>query len=192
MTQLDRIAKARMNVILSAPFFGTLLMRLPMVCDNSIPTFCTDGKRIKFNEEFCAALSDGEVGFALVHEVAHCALGHLWRMGKRDGSKWNLAADHAVNKMLRDYLTEDRAACTGTYIAPWAMPNWCELPGDNTDLSAEERYARMPDQPQPPKNGGQKPENGGQPGAGKPDPKSATRNPQSTKLPEGADSIGEM
>lgn len=170
MTQLDRIAKARMNIILAAPFFGTLLMRTPMVRDDNKKTFCTNGKVIKYNEAFAAMLSDSELCGVLVHEVAHCALGHLWRIGKRNLEKWNIATDHAVNKMLLDYVNEDRKACKGTYVVPWSLPKGCELASDNLDLSAEERYARMPDAP--PDGRKQNPQNGqnNQPGSPKGQP----------------------
>jgi predicted metal-dependent peptidase len=81
ITQAQRIVKARMGVILSAPFFGSLLMRLKMIEDPSVATFCTDGKAIHYNAEFAASLSDAELRGVLVHEVCHCAQGHLWRSG---------------------------------------------------------------------------------------------------------------
>src|SRR5947209_870002 len=126
-TQSESITKARMNVILMAPFFGSLLMRLTMVRDDSVQTFCTDGKRIRYNEAYCAALSDGELCWILVEETCHCAQGHLWRMGTRDPKKWNHAADYQIHQMLTEYMDETRSAFeakngSGRFVAPWQMP----------------------------------------------------------------------
>lgn len=163
MTQSDRIAKARMGIILEAPFFGALLMRLKMVRDDRVPTFCTDGTVIRYREEFCAGLSDGELRFVLVHEVAHCAQGHLWRRGAREPRRWNVAADYQINLMLHDYVEEQRAARAGrNYLDPWTLPtgrNAGLLDPQYRGMATEEIYARLPENA-----GGEG--GGGQPGEG--------------------------
>ena len=102
--QSDRIAKARMGIILCAPFFGSLLMRLPMIADPSIPTFRTNGATIRYNETFAASLSDSDLRGVLVHEVCHCAQGHLWRVGQRDMERWNHATDYQINEIGRAHV----------------------------------------------------------------------------------------
>jgi predicted metal-dependent peptidase len=151
-TQAERIAKARMRVILVAPFFGALLMRLQMVRDDSIQTFCTDGESIRYNEAFAAALDDAELRGVLVHEVAHCAQGHLWRMGHRDHRKWNAACDYQINDMLETYVAEEKVAHSqrhgsARYTEPWKLPAGALLDPQYAGLSSEEIYARLPDAP---------------------------------------------
>lgn len=155
MTQADRILKARMEVILTAPFFGSLLMRLKMIPDAGIPTFRTDGRVIRYNEEFADSLSDPELRGVLVHEVCHCAQGHLWRMGQRDPDRWNRAIDYAINGMLDSFVTEERSRFEqqhgpGRFVEPWALPggqNVGLLDHAFDGLSSEEIYGRLPESP---------------------------------------------
>lgn len=102
--QENRIKKLRLKIILSDPFFGALLMRLPMIEDPNIPTFCTNGKYIKYNPCFSESISDEELSAVLVHEVMHCALGHPFRRNNRHTFYWNVAADFAINNYLKEYF----------------------------------------------------------------------------------------
>ncbi len=162
VTQADRILKARMEVILAAPFFGSLLMRLKMMPDPGVPTFRTDGRVIRYNEDFAGSLSDPELRGVLVHEVCHCAHGHLWRMGQRDPDGWNRATDYAINGMLDSFVTEERTRFElqhgpGRFVEPWALPggqNAGLLDHSFDGLSSEEIYARLPEPPPSPSGTG--------------------------------------
>lgn len=146
MNQLERIHRARMAVIVDAPFFGSLLMRLRMERDDSRETFCTDGRRIAFNGDYCATLTDAEIRYALAHEVAHCALGHLFRLGGRDLERWNFATDYAINFFLNEFTEESRAAWQGpgTYTAPWTMPKGWMIDPQFARMASEDIYNRLP------------------------------------------------
>ena len=50
-------------------FYGSLATHLVDVLDESIPTAATDGKRILWNPDFVARLTDEEVRFVLLHEA---------------------------------------------------------------------------------------------------------------------------
>lgn len=157
MNQLTRITNARVVVICRAPFFGSLLMRLAIVADPAAQTFCTDGVEIRFNEDYCARLSDAELRFVLVHEVCHCALGHLWRMGARDPKKWNLATDYAVNQTLEDYAADLKLADPKA-VDHWVIPQGMYLDPQYRGMASEEIYAKLPDpkpgeEPPPPSPG---------------------------------------
>jgi hypothetical protein len=148
-TQAARITKARMGVILSAPFFGSLLMRLQMVPDSSVDTFCTNGKVIRYSDQFSASLSDSELRGVLVHEVCHCAQGHLWPMSQRDPRKWNGACDYAVNNMLEAFVREEKERFEkqhggGRFVEPWALPKGGLIDPAFDGLCSEEIYARLP------------------------------------------------
>lgn len=139
---IDRITKARMGLIFDAPFFGSLVMRLPMVRDDAQPTFCTDGRQIRYNQAFLDGLSNDELKGVLAHEVAHVALGHLWRMGQRDPQKWNAATDYAINDLLTSYCAEVK---TAGKITPWALPKDVLLDPQFSGMSSEEIYRLLPD-----------------------------------------------
>lgn len=172
----ERLAKARMGVILDAPFFGSLLMRLPMVRDDAAETFCTDGRTIRYNQEFLDSLDDSELRGVLVHEVCHPAQGHLWRMGHRHLEKWNHACDYAVNQLLDDYANECRAK---NRPVPWTLPEGTLLDKKLSDgLSSEEIYNRLPDPPPRGGNGSGCGQPGGKAGPGQFEaPKDANGNP---------------
>lgn len=156
MTTTDRILQARIKIVFASPFFGSLLMRLRMVPDETVETFCTDGREIRYSPNYAEELTDAELRGVLVHEVCHCAQGHLWRMEHRDLKKWNAATDYAVNGMLATYEQEQRqlaeqATGRSDYMPAWEVPKGFLLDPQLTPLSAEEIYQRLPN---PPPNGG--------------------------------------
>jgi predicted metal-dependent peptidase len=102
-TQLKRVEKQIVEIILSHPFFASLLLRLKVSEDNSQPTFCTDGTVLLYNSEFTKTLPDDHIRGVLAHEVMHPALGHPWRVGHRNIRLCNQAADHVVNLFLNEY-----------------------------------------------------------------------------------------
>jgi len=79
-------------------FYGSLATHLVDVLDESIPTAATDGKRILWNPEFVARLTDEEVRFVLLHEALHCAHAHFDRLPLT--SEGNEAGDYAINLIL--------------------------------------------------------------------------------------------
>jgi predicted metal-dependent peptidase len=162
MNQSDRIDQARIAVILASPFFGSLLMRLSMERDDSKKTFCTNGRRIAYNEDYCAALSDSELRGVLVHEVAHCAQGHLWRIGGREHDRWNCATDYSINNFLTTFVAEESEAAKAagtTYVIPWTIPKNFLIDPQFADLCSEDIYNRLP-------KGKPKDEGGGAAGCG--------------------------
>ena len=120
--------RARVQLLLTQPFFGTLSLRLKLV-PGSLPTMATDGCRIVYNSDFVDQLKPRELEGVLAHEVLHCALGHQCRRGERNPELWNEAADFAINPILvRNNLTLPAGALND--------------PAFN-NLSAEEIYARL-------------------------------------------------
>lgn len=143
MSQLHpRLQKARIGLILDAPFFGSLITRLDMIEDEKVPTFCTNGVNIRYSPKFLATLTDEEVKGVLAHEVAHCALGHLWRMDSRHPLKWNVATDYAINQLLDDYAQECRQR---GQAVPWTLPKGGLLDKSLGDKSSEEIYRLLPE-----------------------------------------------
>jgi len=113
LSDTDRRAKAealalwerdRARLMLAQPFLALLAMQLELVpvVDARLDTAATDGERVFGDAHFLLGLSAGERVFVLAHEVWHCAALHFVRRGDRDAKRWNLAADHEVNALLRE------------------------------------------------------------------------------------------
>jgi predicted metal-dependent peptidase len=128
MTTAQKLTRARTQLLLNQPFFGTLGLRLKLV-PGSLPTMATDGSRIVYNSAFVGELKPAELEGVLAHEVLHCALGHHCRRGEREPGLWNEAADLAINPLL---LGNGLTLSAGALIDP-AFAN----------LSSEEIYARL-------------------------------------------------
>ena len=124
----QKLTRARVQLLLAQPFFGTLSLRLKLV-PGDLPTMATDGARIVYNPAFVDELKPAELEGTLAHEVMHCALGHQCRRGERDPRLWNEAADLAINPIL---ISNGFTLPAGALIDP-AFKN----------LSAEEIYARL-------------------------------------------------
>ena len=123
-----KLTRARTQLLLNQPFFGTLCLRLKLMT-GPVPTMATDGRRILYDPAFANSLTPAELEAVLAHEVLHCALGHHCRRGQRDPRLWNEAADLAINPML---------VANGFTLPAGAL---IDRAFDN--LSAEEIYARL-------------------------------------------------
>jgi predicted metal-dependent peptidase len=124
-----RLSRARTQLLLNHPFFGTLCLRLKLEPCAMFPTMATDGRRLVYNPAFVETLTPAELEGVLAHEVMHCALAHHCRRGERDARLWNHAADYAINPIL-----------IGNGMS---LPNDALIDPQFTDLGAEEIYARL-------------------------------------------------
>ena len=177
-----RIAKQRMALVLSQPFFGALVLRLKVVEDRSCETFWVDGESLGYNPDYLASLNDLEVRGVLAHEVLHVANGHCWRMGAREPERWNDAADYAINPIVID--------------AGMVLPKGAYLDVRFTAKSAEEIYGRLTEEARQkakqPDGNSQQPDQSGKPGS--PDQlndQGQPSNPAQRKAPGGQASGGE-
>ena len=101
----DRLIKARIEMLISAPFFGNLATRLRFKdATEWCHTLATDGKYFYYNRHFVAAMSDKEIIFGVGHEVLHCVYDHFdaERRGNRHPMLWNIANDYVINADLID------------------------------------------------------------------------------------------
>ena len=151
MQAKDKITKARAGLILDAPFFGSLALRIKLQEDPACKTAWIDGKSMGYNPAFIESLTLEETKAVLAHEVMHVAACHHTRRQDRDPAKWNTAADAAINQALTD--------------AGFRLPTG-HIPGEND--SAEAIYSRMPDPPT--QDNAQQGEGDGGSGQGSPSP----------------------
>ena len=101
----DQLIKARVNMLINLPFFGTLATRLNFVDSTAwCPTLATDGKNFYYNKHFVAAMSPEEQIFGVGHEVLHNVYDHLNTdiIGNRDRRLCNIAQDYVINNDLID------------------------------------------------------------------------------------------
>lgn len=127
-----RLLRARSQMLLMQPFFGSLCLRMKL-SPGPVPTMATDGKRILYNPGFVDSLTPAEIEGTLAHEVMHVALAHHCRRGDRQRSTWNEAADYAINPILiRNGFTLPEGALVDALF---------------NNLSAEEIYARLMNRP---------------------------------------------
>ena len=96
----QKLIKARSELILDHPFFGSLAMRLALVEDPDCATAWADGRTLGFNPDYIAALDPEETKGLLAHEVMHLACLHQVRRKGRSARLWNMAGDLAINWLL--------------------------------------------------------------------------------------------
>ena len=95
-----RLTKARTDLLLSHPFFGSLLFRLPSSTGSPDSDHGHGWLALFYNPSAVASLKHAELVFVLAHEVMHPALQHHTRRGSRDPRIWNMACDHSINPLL--------------------------------------------------------------------------------------------
>ena len=98
----------KMKLLIDFPFYGDLLLRLPIMRDDSVPTACTDGRTIRWSASFFGGMKETQIRYVLMHEVFHTLLMHPLRFRNRDHRIWNIAADIIVNQMCDTLATQLR------------------------------------------------------------------------------------
>ena len=116
---LDKLITARVGLLLRHPFFGNLATRLRLVdASDWCHTLATDGRNFYFNYGFVNKLTPKECEFGFAHEVLHNVFDHMGRRESRDPMLSNIAADYAVNQILKDEKIG-------------VAPNWIKIFQDN-------------------------------------------------------------
>lgn len=96
---LDR---AKANLVYRHPFFASILMRRPLIKDETIPTAGVDARgNVYYNPKFIETLNLEQAIFLLCHEVMHVVCQHALRLKERDHLRWNLAGDAFINDILQ-------------------------------------------------------------------------------------------
>ena len=129
----ERIDAAKARLLLSSPWFATLLLHLRVVETERVPTMGVDGTNLFYNPAFVDGLTGDELRVVLLHETAHCALLHPYRRKWREPLRWNIACDASVNRLLE---------ADGIDVGNTGIP---AFPADAT---AEEIYEIIPVPPQ--------------------------------------------
>lgn len=99
---MDKMIAARTELVLDQPFFGMLALQVVLQESERNDTAWTDGVTIGFYPPFIESLPQAEVLGVMVHELLHCANGHMWRRDAREPVKWNYAIDYAINYIVEE------------------------------------------------------------------------------------------
>jgi predicted metal-dependent peptidase len=155
-TAAQKMVKARANLVMGHPFFGTLALRLKMVEDPSIETATCDGTSLRYSPKFVDSLPLSKVQGLIAHEVMHPAFLHHTRRGSRDKKKWNMACDYAINMILHN--------------AGFDLPEGKYTNPAYNGMTAEHIYTLIPDEPDDNNGGGGDGSGGGSGGSQGNDP----------------------
>lgn len=102
LTPEKKISIAKSQLLISNPFFATLIFQLEMQPQPGLGGSVVDGTTLKYDPEFIAALTPQETEAWMAENVSTCLLLHHIRRGGRDKEAWEAASDQAVRNWLAE------------------------------------------------------------------------------------------
>ncbi len=123
-----RMSDCVTELLRKQPFFGSLVLRLPLRADSTRKTLASDGREIRYSPGWVAETDAHLIETAMARVVMACALKHHTRRGERDPERWQTASQLVTHALLRD---------AGFTLPPEAEA-W-------DDLSVEQAYDRLPE-----------------------------------------------
>ena len=123
-----RVIDCVTELLRKQPFFGSLVLRLPLRPDPTRETLATDGHEIRYSPRWVAETDSHLIETAMARVVLACALKHHTRRGERDPERWQMASQLVTHALLRD---------AGFTLPPDAEA-W-------EDVSVEQAYDRLPE-----------------------------------------------
>ncbi len=123
-----RVSDCVTELLRKQPFFGSLVLRLPLCADTTRKTLASDGQEIRYSPDWVAETDAHLIETAMARVVMACALKHHTRRGERDPERWQTASQLVTHALLRE---------AGFTLPPGAEA-W-------EDLSVEQAYDRLPE-----------------------------------------------
>ncbi len=123
-----RMSDCVTELLRKQPFFGSLVLRLPLRADPTRRTLASDGAEIRYSPDWVAETDAHLIETAMARVVMACALKHHTRRGERDPERWQTASQLVTHALLHD---------AGFTLPPDAEA-W-------EDLSVEQAYDRLPE-----------------------------------------------
>ncbi len=121
-----RVSDCVTELLRKQPFFGSLVLRLPLRPDPTRETLATDGYEIRYSPRWVAETASHLIETAMARVVMACALKHHTRRGERDPERWQKASQLVTHALIRD----------AGFTLPPAAQAW-------DGLSVEEAYERL-------------------------------------------------
>ena len=122
-----RVSDCVTELLRKQPFFGSLVLRLPLRPDPTRETLATDGHEIRYSPRWVAETEAHLIETAMARVVMACALKHHTRRGERDPERWQMASQLVTHALIRD----------AGFTLPPDAETW-------DDLSVEQAYDRLP------------------------------------------------
>ena len=97
-----RVSDCVTELLRKQPFFGSLVLRLPLRPDFSRETLATDGHEIRYSPRWVAETDSHLIETAMARVVMACALKHHTRRGERDPERWQMASQLVTHALIRD------------------------------------------------------------------------------------------
>lgn len=106
----EKVQQAIIWLLSNEQFFGNLIISLKRKRTFDIPTMAVyydNGFHFIYNPVFALSLSKPNIVGIIKHELFHLIFKHISRKkGISDFEKWNIAADLAINSIIKDYIPE--------------------------------------------------------------------------------------
>ena len=97
-----RVSDCVTELLRKQPFFGSLVLRLPLRPDATRETLATDGHEIRYAPRWVAETDSHLIETAMARVVMACALKHHTRRGERDPERWQMASQLVTHALIRD------------------------------------------------------------------------------------------
>ncbi len=123
-----RVSDCVTGLLRKQPFFGSLVLRLPLRADPTRLTLASDGQEIRYSPRWVAETDAHLIETAMARVVMACALKHHTRRRGRDAERWQTASQLVTHALLHD---------AGFTLPPEAEA-W-------EDVSVEQAYERLAD-----------------------------------------------
>ena len=121
-----RISDCVTELLRKQPFFGSLVLRLPLRPDATRETLATDGYEIRYSPQWIANSDSHVIQTAMARVVMACALKHHTRRHDRDHERWQKASQLVTHSLIRD----------SGFTLPLDAQAW-------DDISVEQAYDRL-------------------------------------------------
>ena len=97
-----RVSNCVTGLLRKQPFFGSLVLRLPLRADPTRKTLASDGHEIRYSPDWVAETDAHLIETAMARVIMACALKHHTRRGERDPERWQTASQLVTHALLRD------------------------------------------------------------------------------------------
>ena len=96
----DRVSRAKVRLLMSDPFTASLLITMPVIYTETLPTMATDGKHLYINPSYVDGLTAKELEGVFTHETFHKICMHHIRRGNMEPFLFNVAGDIVINELI--------------------------------------------------------------------------------------------
>lgn len=146
--QIERVEQAYSRLGMFDPFIAAVMTKVERKVMKEKFTAMTNGHVVVYSEQFLQPLTLEQIYGLVLHESMHVILMHMWFRGDRDPALWNYANDAIINCLIRE---RGRSGAVSIDLPPGGV----ELSWVKPDMTSDEVYEKLRQNP-PPQNGGGK------------------------------------